>query len=91
MTYYKLYEHVWIDKVCDQYLLFSLSDDDYIPYVRRMNEAAGILCECLVKPCTIEDLQTLLKKTYRKPGNYKKDIKVFIQELVKMGYIEVVE
>lgn len=80
----------YVFKIFDQYLLFSTNEENQkAPYVRKINEMAGNICNELMDGCTKEDLVQHIERIYDTDGiDTETEIETFLLTLKENGYIE---
>ncbi len=87
--YYRLKEGVLLLYVCDQALLIASEKADRgIPFIRHLNETAGIYCQQLKKWMSLDALYEYAMEQFDGDSNLiYMELKQFIDSLEQKGYL----
>lgn len=90
---YKIKKGILLEYICEQPILIASEEaEPDIPYMKQLNETAGLYCRQLLDGVTFDQLNEFALDQYDgDPEQIKRDLMSFLLLLQEEGYLSIIQ
>jgi len=90
---YKMQEGILLEYICDQPILIATDQvESECPFMKQLNETAGMYCQQLINGATFEQLYQFAMDQFEGDAELiRKDLNTFLSIMQKEGYLVIEE